>query len=275
MLPEVPEGALELKFSDDELSTFLGAPLTFEEADEDGETLPPEPSADLRRLSRQLVGQYADVLASFISRAFSQQSISEIAQQVTATLEPLLRLASGTGDTELGELLRDLQGLLQETPDDQALARTRYLKRLRAWVLRYADCLGGAVGERLSRIVDFGEEQPPLLQALEQIRGIGPRRLERLYCAGLFTVERLKDADPDEIAQVTGLPHHLAEAVVKQTQQFAEDERTRRAQELRRSVRAFKHALHALGAQEDPDMLAAAMETMTQLQQLIVQLKDD
>lgn len=268
MLPD-----LQLEFSDDELSSLLD-PDRETASDEEALEAPPEPSAELRQLSRQLAGQYADVLAGFVSRAFSQQSITSTARQVRATLEPLLRLAEGTGDNELGAHLTRLQSLLDRPPESHALARTRYLKTLRAWMLEYADCLGGAVGERLRRLVDFGEEQPPLLRELEQIKGIGPRRLERLYCAGLFTVERVVAAEPEEIAQVTGLPLNLAEQVVASTQRFSEEERKRRARELRRSVVAFGQALQALGAHDDPDMLAVAQETMLQLQRLISQLHE-
>jgi len=258
-------------FSDDELSALLHG------TDESStlESLPESvaPSQELRVLSRQLAGQYVDVLASFISQAFAHVTISATSEQVHSTLHPLLRLADETGDIELGGRLRELKSMLESPPADTQRERTRYLKQLRAWLLSYATCLSGQSGRRLRELVDFGEQQPPLLRALEQIKGIGPRRLDRLYCAGLFTVDRVINADPEEIAQVTGLPIRLAEEVVARTHAFSTQERKRQAQELRRSVLTFTQSLRSLGAYDDPTMLEAAQETLAQLQQLIAQLK--
>lgn len=263
----MPTDAPELAFTDSDLLRLLGSPdvLALLEPDSEEEEEAPAPSAELPALSRRLAGQYVEVLADFVRASFRQPTLPP-SEPLRAVLTPLLRLTGDTGAHDMHALLQELVGLLDSPPGDERWARVRYLRTLREWLMRYADCLDDTDGERLRQLVDYGDALPPLLEALRSVRGIGPRRIERLYCAGLTSVGRVTSADAESIAEVTGIPLRLSEAVIEAAQAFERTERARRINELRRSIMAFTHALETLNAHDDPDMISAAQESLSQLQ---------
>ena len=277
-LLEVSDGAAdapELSFSDSELLSLLGGPdvLSLLQPDEDEDAEAPAPSEELPALSRRLAGQYVDVLADFVRASFRQPALPP-AGPLRAVLSPLLRLTGDTGADDMHALLRELEGLLERPVGEERWARVRHLRALRGWLMRFSECLDDDDGARLRQLVDYGDALPPLLEALKEVRGIGPRRIERLYCAGLTSVSRVTAADAESIAEVTGIPRQLAAAVVEAAQAFERTERARRIAELRRSIMAFTHALETLNAHDDPDMISAAQESLSRLQAAITQSGD-
>ncbi len=80
----------------------------------------------------------------------------------------------------------------------------------------------------------------PLLDELVKVHGMGPKRLQRLYAAGLFTVDALAMAEPADVAMVTGVPRALAADVVETTRRYAEDEPARCVAQLMRTAGRLK-----------------------------------
>jgi len=57
------------------------------------------------------------------------------------------------------------------------------------------------------------EETDALKDALEQVKGVGPARLKALLKAGYTTVERVRAASEEELAEVKGLSRKVAKAI--------------------------------------------------------------
>ena len=110
----------------------------------------------------------------------------------------------------------------------------------------------------------YQDRSLPLLEELANLKGIGPKRLERLYCAGLFT-----------IAEVTGLPRKLAEQVVDSTREFAERQRRSCVVELHQRVQEFHAVLPRLNPANEDDrrMLDLARQTLAELQSALSQIE--
>lgn len=258
-----------LDFSDHELAELLANP----------DLSQPSPDAvadqELMQLTRGLVAQYVDVIAAYVSHAFARPDDAAAPRsQTLAALDSLIRLSSETGDHELSERLALVRRLASEGMPRGKKARGQFLRALREAVLTLAACLEDASAQRLRSLVLLEESSAPLLAELEKLRGIGPRRLERLYCAGLFTIEAVSRSTPEEIAEVTGLPQLLAREVVLATQRFAEEERRRCVMDLHHRVQDFTRALPDLASSPNAsaELLELARRSLEALQRALAEI---
>jgi predicted flap endonuclease-1-like 5' DNA nuclease len=260
-------GLFEFTFEDGDVDDVLAGRRA-----EPAETV--EASDELTGLSRRIAGQYAEVVAAFASHAFAGRSGEAALQQVRMAVNALRRLSQATHDDDVLLALDRLDGVLEHHSARGGRARQRFLKDLRDALLALADHLEPADADRLRNLVVFDRRALPLLDELANLPGIGPRRLERLYCAGLFTVEAVGAANPEEIAQVTGLPRPLAERVVEATRQFAGEQRRRVLTELQERATQLNAALTGipLDPTTDHDLADMARSALVELQAALERL---
>jgi hypothetical protein len=117
--------------------------------------------------------------------------------------------------------------------------------------------------------VEFDAREIPLFGELAALPGIGPRRLERLFCAGLFAVEVVSGADPMEVAQVTGLPRALAVEVVTRAREFESEHRRRTVLEMRTRLAEFQHVLAGLDRATNAELWAMARDAVDEMQRVV------
>lgn len=256
------------------LADGLGAiPLDALEVDTDPlEDLTEElllPSEELGRVSRRIAAQYAEIVASFAASAFRGDVRRATVEQVGTAIESLLRLASAAGDDAQSRLLQELLELVAPATTGRLNSRARQgaLGRLRDWIPRFADTLEDEDRERLTRLVVWDEASAPLMDELSELHGIGPKRLQRLYSAGLFTVDAVVGADPDDVAAVTGLPRDLAARVVDATESYARIERLRCMEAVRERSRRLRNLLATLPAAGDPELTKLAREALREVEE--------
>ena len=233
-------------------------------------------NAALQELSRQISGQYVDVLAAYAGSAFGGRA-SAARSQVDAALDALMRLAVASEDSDLVTCLAELAALLPMAEEEGARKRQQFMGQMREWVLRFADLLGIDDAARMRHLVTVDRSANPLLDELANIRGIGPKRLERLYCAGLFSVSVISQADPVDVAHVTGIPSKLAEDVVAATLDYATRCRaetleglTRRAIETRELVERVRR-----NGGPRPQVLDGVKQAFLELQKALEMLEMD
>jgi hypothetical protein len=182
-----------------------------------------ELSEELVAVTRRIASQYVDALHASASAAFSGRDPSAAAEGIVSAIDALERLADAALDGRPQALLLEIQPEARAFAQDPRLrARHHFLATFRPWLRRYAQELG-MDGARIQELVDFDVTHHPLLADLSALRGIGPRRLARLYCAGLYAAQTLALAEPGEVAVVTGFPRRLAGEVVERAQRFVED----------------------------------------------------
>jgi len=228
----------------------------------------------LLRLSRKISGQYVEVFESFADAAFHGQVARPVSDQALAAASALRRLAAAASDAALLAILDGLNPLLGLSAARGARERSQLLAGMRQWVLDFADLVDPVQASRMRGLVRFDRKDHPMLRALAKLHGVGPARLQRLYSAGLFSVEALVGADPLEVAQVTGMPFTLAERVVAYAGTFAKEERDRCAEDLTRRTADVGQTLASLRrAGVDPAELVAA--TRAALKQLEAALSDN
>lgn len=230
------------------------------------------PSEELGRVARRIAGQYVGVLAHYAAAAFGRHQ-HDGALQVRNSVDALSRLAHAAEDaTQLGllaELERLLDGLEQPRRSREG---QRALKALTAWIPRFAETLEPEDAAGLLDLVRWEKGTMPLLDELSTIRGIGRVRLARLYAAGLFSVDIVANASPDEIVQVTGLPRGLAEEVVQRTRKFAEEERRRCIEEMKDRALRLQTLVRTIHFTEDEPVHRLAAEAMAAVEQALLQL---
>ncbi|MCC6623631.1 MAG: hypothetical protein IT385_20400 [Deltaproteobacteria bacterium] len=206
-------------FGDDDLATFLGGGPAA------GEVVAPEVSPEARALARVLGSQYVEVIAHYAVDALMGRN-SRHAPKLRQIVKSFRRLALEMNDHELLELYQQLGELIESftssTSHERRLVASR---RLRDWVMAFADLVGDEAATKLRRLVVYRKGVHPLISHLREIRGIGDRRLERLYTAGLLTTEALADADPAELAQIVRIPMRLARQLVEACRRFADHHR--------------------------------------------------
>lgn len=209
------------------------------------------PSDELGRVARRIAGSYVTVVARHAAVAFGRDASDDGDLEVRSAVDALQRLAHAADDRRQLGLLHELGGLLDDLRAPHARASQRALTALTDWIPRFAETLEPEDARRLLDLVHWEKGSVPLLEELGTIRGIGRKRLARLYAAGLFSVDTVANARPEEIVQVTALPYPLAVQVVARTRQFAEDERRRCVSDLRdRAMRlaALVRSFHGAGA---------------------------
>lgn len=235
---------IDLDFSDEELGALFAGPSTPEG--------PVEATDELVGLTRKLASQYVEVLASFARESF--RGAGEIdTHGVAGAIDALARLSESTGDTDLLRVLQQLRKLVDASADAQnANARVRDLLRvqMRHWVLRFADCLEGAERNRMRQLVLFDKSNVPLFDQLARIKGIGPRRIQRMYCAGLFTIDTVVRSTPEDISSVTGIPLALSKRIHEETVKYAQDQKDEAAERLLEAIEQFKKILPRLSESE-------------------------
>ncbi|MEZ4320315.1 MAG: hypothetical protein R3F61_22740 [Myxococcota bacterium] len=226
---------------------------------------------ELQAVARRIAGNHVDVLASFARAAFAGQAGRGDHEQFAGALASLARLAEAAGDEAqslvLAQMQKDIESRLTRLHDLND--RNRFLPRLQRFVDAFAACLDGDDAARLHRLIHFEPGTLPLLSELEGLRGIGPKRLSRLYCCGLYTVEVVAPADATEVAQVTGLPGKLSTAVVEATRRWAYERREASIHEIRMRVRELDRMAASLPGPLPADLVAEAELAITELRQTL------
>lgn len=218
-----------------------------------GDDLSLDPELDeleeLRSVARRIAGTHVDVVARYARAAFAGRAGPADHLQLCAALGQLARLAEAAGDTRQVELLGATRAWIEGhlASLDRPAGRGRLLPRLRRFLEAFAGCLEGDDAARLERLVHYEPDAAPLLAELANLRGIGPRRLESLYCSGLYRVDVVVRAAPADVAAVSGLPLALAVDVVAATRTFAERRREEAAREVRGRLEELRAMAEALG----------------------------
>jgi len=243
---------------------MVPAPVLLDERDE-----------ELLRLTRRIAGQYVEVLAGSLALAFMGKDSSATDSQLAAALETMLRLADACGADELGRARREMDLLVRDWQQRRPRRRAAFIHALRDSVLSLCRCLEPEDAASLKKLVVYERRSLPLLDELAALPGIGPRRLGRLYSAGLFTVEAVSAADPMEVAQVTGLPRKLAEEVVRATRTYADAERRKSLEELRSRATDALSTLRLMrpDLREDRALIELTRSTLGALQAALAALE--
>lgn len=227
------------------------------------------PSEELGRVARRIAGQYVAVLAHYAAAAFGRTR-HDGALQVRNSVDALTRLAHAAEDSGQLSLLTELEQLLDglEAPRGSRAAR-RSVSALSGWIPRFAETLEPEDATALLDLVRWEKGTMPLLDELATIRGIGHVRLSRLYAAGLFSVDVVANAPPEEIVQVTGLPRALAEEVVQRTRRFAEEERRRCLEEMKDRALRLQTLVKTIRFAEDEPVHQLAVEAMAAVEKAL------
>ena len=251
-----------------------------EESDFEGDDLTTDllaPSEELGRVSRRIAAQYAEVLASFAALAFRGEASRGAVEQVESAIDALCRLAEASHDPLQVSLLLEVRDWIRPatTGKPNSRARQSALVSLRDWIPRFAQTLEAEDASRLARLVSWDDGSAPLMDELAELHGIGPKRLQRLYASGLYTVDVVATADPQDIAAVTGLPLALAESVVTATRTFALEERRRCIESLRDRAVRLRHLLKTVPAgNDDNDLAELAQEAIWEVESTFRHLRD-
>lgn len=240
------------------------------------DTVAAAPSDELAAVTRRIAEQYLDVLHAASVTAFGGRDARATATQLLTALAALGRLAQAGGDRAHHAVVAAvLPEVERYAADPGGRARHRFLARFRPWLARYADHLGDPAGRRFRALVAYDAREVPLFVELAAIPGIGPRRLERLFCAGLYAVEVVSAADPRELAQVTGLPRALAADVVTRSREYAEARRRQCVLEMRARLAEFQRAFSAIDPTAHPELWALAHAAVEEMSAMVHQVHQE
>lgn len=233
-----------------------------------------QPSEEVLRVARKIAGQYVEIVARFAASAFGRQTAPTSPAEVRTAITTLRRLADAAGDREQLDLLNRFLDLIEPatTGRRRSQRRQRALVALRSWLPEFAGTLDETDGRRLVHLVRWDQDAAPLLTELRNIRGIGPKRLQRLYSAGLFRVDVVAGAEPDEIVAVTGIPAALAVAVVEATHEYALAERQRSITGIVERVNRLRRILRVV-PDEDGSVADSARAALREVQRAMQEIE--
>lgn len=233
-------------------------------------------TSHLVELGRDLSVQYVDVIANYATEVFASLDPSASRSQVQAAVANLHDLSRATNDQLMQDKLARLAEVIDEPVPRAQVQRTRYVDTLKAAIGGFGELLEGEGRQRLLGIVRYRTQGDPVLMFLRTIHGIGPRRLERLYLAGLHDLDRLTSADPEEVAAVTGLPLKLAHTVVEESTRFAEEERKRALHALSEKAAWLTRSVANLDPADDEQrsLIDGARAAMRHLESMLAKLEE-
>lgn len=226
---------------------------------------------ELQLVARRIAGNHVDVLANFARSVFAHRATRSEYQQFAGALQSLGRLADAANDTRQVDVLETMEADIERRLADfgNRRDRNRFLPHLQQFIDGFAACLEGEDAARLHQLIHFEPGTLPLLSELESLHGIGPRRLSRLYCCGLYTVEAVAPADATEVAQVTGLPARLSEDVVTATRRWAEERRASAIHEIRMRIREFDRMAIALPEPLPASLVEEGQQALRELEEVL------
>lgn len=229
------------------------------------------PSRELYEVTRRISLHLLDVLVTTARTLLAGGMDRDELHQLIATLDSLRRLADAAReDTQRRSIDRMAAEARRFEASPNGRARERFRVRLRDWVVEFGGALGDGEGQRLRALVEYDPREVPLFAELARLHGVGPRRLRRLFAAGLHSVEVVARARAEDLSAVTGLPRGLAEDVIRRAQAFETEEKRRAIFEMQARLTRFSSAVDELG--EGPELRAAAAAAIDQMQRLIEQL---
>jgi hypothetical protein len=145
--------------------------------------------------------------------------LTQLCQGLLAQELMALVLLLGVTDTDVrGQMLvarGSVERLLPLLPGEPVAPN----QPLECWVRDVAEQLNP---EQRETVLAALRRPPTSRQCLALVRGIGARRLDRCYEAGLYTVEGLSAAPEEEVAQVTGLPLRVVRSLMAAARSHAE-----------------------------------------------------
>lgn len=244
-------------FEDFDPSDLLGTGAVDETDDDD------ESSSALRQVADKISAQYGEIIATWSGKVLSSTEPVRTAG-VEATVDNLLRLARSSGHQAQVDLLEDLRATLARiegtTPSTRDGDQARV--QLRDWIPAFADTLDGDDAARLRALVEWTPGSVPFLEELKEIHGIGPRRLTRLYSAGLGQLDAVANATPKDLADVTGIPHNLAVEVIRRAHTYAVEERDRCVVDIRDRATRLEMLLTRVQNHPDQNLVEAARDAL-------------
>lgn len=229
------------------------------------------PSEELVAVAQRVSGQYVEILAMVSAQLLAGTAHVGAADQLESALDALRRLVVVQEADETLSLIDEMIAACStwRTAGPGRRARTRFLDTLRAWLPRLARALGPEEGNRLRNLTEYDPGAVPLFSELEGIRGMGPKRLQRLYCAGLFTVDALSAADPVEVSQVTGLPRELTTQIVERTRTFATEHRRRTIASMQQRLGEFARLVQEIDPRREPELARLARTAVLEMRRLV------
>lgn len=227
----------------------------------------------LEHVARRIAGQHAELLARFAHHAFANVDSREFALETLELIGNLIRLAKAANHGLQVELLEELamHAKALSVATGRQRARQRALVGLRDWIPRFAQTLDPDDAKRLVGLI--APTSFPLRGMFRRVRGVGRARSSRLYAAGLHTLGAVVGADPDEIAEVTGMPSAVSARVVDAAHQYARDERERCLTDMRSRALAFEQILSVL-PMGDEELRESAREALICIQRALETLEN-
>lgn len=192
----------------------------------------PQDRPQLHALYTQLVSQYLEPIAQFMHLIRREGKPTDTLEGFRNLLLPILQLTNTMDVSEQQNIVQGFLEQLKEMAEHKGSYTYKHLEPLNQLFDQLLNSLGPQIREQYLATCYYQRNSNPLLEEIRRVKYIGPKRLQRLYAVGLVTVESISKATAQEIVDVTGLPHKLAEQVIEVTRTFMAQERSNRKRRL-------------------------------------------
>ena len=210
----------------------------------------------LKALFDVIIEQYLPAIQQFIQQLFKEGINRDICNMMCSTVEPLLDLTSAIEYWEMHSLVMDVQRQVTMLTINKR-SNYNHIKRIKDWYLRFLDELPEEVANRYRDEVSYRRKKVPFLEDLRSIKGVGPKRLERLYLAGLISMDKLLNADAMSVHQVTGLGYKLSKQVISETHKLQARYVAERIERIIESATFLTREVSDLRREEDREVKLA------------------
>jgi hypothetical protein len=181
-------------------------------------------------------------------------------------IEPLIGATQQLGLPDLNEALADLQQLIEDIEDVPHPVPYKLIRPFSLTFEQLIEALSDEVRQEYFADFHYRKDSNELIEEIRRIRNIGPKRIQRLYAAGLTNIKIIEQASAWDIAVTTGIMIELARQIKHVAEEYKHMLVKRRIERVNNGTRDLLEVLQELTYESNMQVLRDAFPALKELE---------
>lgn len=203
---------------------------------------------EVQTVFERILLQYLEPLKTFINSILRGDLSETVVEGFRGTLEPLVEATGKLSLSVQHEIFVGFGNLLSHIESLPAPVPYRVIRPFADNYIVLVESISQEIRDEYFSDVRYKRNSNGLLEEFRKIKFIGTQRLQRLYAAGLTTIEAVEGASTIDIAVTTGISFELAEKLKQTAEEYRDrlereriDRVTYLTRDLMESLRGLRH----------------------------------
>lgn len=221
-----------------------------EEIKDHSAILDAEARPELINLFNNIFVQYIDTIRYCIHNILHGHYSAVIINSFLGTLEPLVDATREIGHIKMHSLLSNFKNYLLEISKVPGKIPGKIRRFFSRDFEKLVSILPPEFQEKHFADFRYVKYSNPLIEEIRKIKYIGPKKIQRLWSAGLVSIDIYLNARPKEITEVTGIGEELVVKIIKVAKDFKIASEKKRIEDLKRMIASLENELISLSPSE-------------------------